>query len=169
MRKYTHYGKEVIYQQLVDESVRAILKKNGIKYTDLPILENDVLMYEKDGKTKYVCIVTGYDPEAYVENTYMTTDIPVDMDWHKLVLDCQRQKDGNEPMRIKTKASLICEKAEEMVMNEAMEKSENIFDILKLDPKEFRHALLILGYNLEDIKKMDHSDINEDFLNEMSK
>lgn len=169
MRKYTHYGKEVIYQQLVDESFRMVLKKNGIKYIDIPILENDVLMYEKDGKTRYVCIVTGNAPDAYIENTYMTTDIPVDMNWNNLLLDCQGQKNGEKPMELKTKAKLICEKAEEMAMEKAAENIENIFELPELDPREFRLALIAMGYSLDEIKEMDHSDIDEDFLNRMSK
>ena len=172
MRKFMHYGKEVIYQQIGDVSFRDLLDKEGIKYVDLPLLEDDVLMYEKDGKTRYVCIVRANSPDEYIENTYMTSEIPVDLSWRNLMLDCKRQKSGEEPMKLKTKAKLLCEKATDMAMKSARERAEPgsmIWTIPEVDPRDFRLALIALGYNIDIIMEMDHHDVDEKFLEDMQK
>ena len=152
MDKYIHYGVDVTYQQLVDKSFRDDLKKAGIPYTDLPILENDVLTYEYDGKRRYAVIELGNAPDAYIENVYITTEIPLDMDWEALLRDCHGQRCKEEPMPLKTKARIICEKAYDIALPETT--PENVFSAV----------LPSLGYSADDILEMDHHDISDDFI-----
>ena len=156
-----HYDQPVIYQQITDRSFKDILKESGIKYKELPI-EETVLMYEKDGTIKYAYIVQGNVPDTYVENIYITGTIPADMNWKNVALDIDRQKNGESPMQLKTKARFICEKAEEIA-------TEVVGFERRLNPKKFRLALISLGYTLKEIKEMEHRDISEKFLAEMSK
>ncbi len=164
MDKYIHYGVDVTYQQLVDKSFRDDLKKAGIPYTDLPILENDVLTYEYDGKRRYAVIELGNAPDAYIENVYITTEIPLDMDWEALLRDCHGQRCKEEPMPLKTKARIICEKAYDIALPETT--PENVFSAVlpEADPREFKYALISLGYSADDILEMDHHDISDDFI-----
>lgn len=70
IEKYTHYGVNVVYQ-IIDtfknNNFRQELKENGIAWTDLPILDTDVLTSVKDGITKYACIKKGAE---YAERVY---------------------------------------------------------------------------------------------------
>ena len=164
MEKYLHYNEEVIYQQLADTSFKEELKKNDIDYMELPILDSDVITYIKDGKRKYACIVVNNTAETYIENVYITDQMPLDMNWENLVLDCKGQRNGEPPMEMETKAKVICDKAEEMALAEA---KCGFWEIPEVDPKIFRMALISLGYNLDDIYEMDHHDIDEEFLDRM--
>lgn len=164
MKKYLHYNEEVIYQQLADTSFKDELKKNDIDYMELPILDSDVITYIKDGKRKYACIVVNNTAETYIENVYLTDQIPLDMSWENLVLDCKGQRNGEPLMEMETKAKVICKKAEEMVLAET--KCE-FYEIPEVSPEMFRLALISLGYTIDDICGMKHHDINEDFLNKM--
>ena len=169
MKKFIHYGKEVIYQQLNDATFRDALDKEGISYIELPLIENDVLMYEKNGIEKYACIVKGNAPDVYIENVYITTQIPLDLSWENLLLDCLGQTHGEEPMRLKTKAKMICEKSISMVLEENVGREKEFWTEKKVDPREFRLALCTLGYSIERILEMDHYDVSSEFLEEMSK
>ena len=166
MKKLTHYGQEVIYQQLLDTGFRDALRKKGIDYTDLPIVDDDVLMYTMDGITKYVCIVKGNSPDTYVENTYMTTQIPVDMSWDNLVDDCKGQLQGEDPMPLKTKVNILCESALQ-IAREASPDTDIFSAFPAVNARDFNFALTSLGYALDDIMEMDHHDISDDFLKEM--
>ncbi len=166
MRVYKHYGKEVVCQILIDQSFRAVLADKGVQYTDLPIFLNDVLEYVLDGVTKYAVIETGRDPEMYTESVYITSFYPADGDWQKLVNDCKAQQDGSESARMESKAHLICAAAEKM----ALDQVDFTFGFRNgPDPADFRQALYSMGYDLDTIKVMDHWDVDDDFLQEMSK
>lgn len=164
MKKYTHYGVEVVCQQLIDTNFKSKMKKEGVKCTELPILKNEVLVCEKDGVVKYACIIRENAPDTCIENVYITTSIPLDMSWEKLVLDCQAQQSGAAPMQIKTKAKLICEEAEKMAMNQ---EEGNWFNVPELNSRDFTTALAAMGYDIDDIMDMDHHDISVDFLRRM--
>lgn len=167
MEKYTHYGKEVIYQQLENQSFKSALRDAGISWIELPLLDSDVVAYTKDGTTKFACIVKGNAPEVYLEDVYLTESIPLDMSWNGLVLDCQAQRAGEQPAELKTKAKAVCEKAEEMALQKA--ETDSLFSMPQIDPLVFKTALISLGYAPEDILEMDHHDIDEEFLEKMVK
>ena len=164
--KYVHYGIEVVYQQLMNCSFRDELKKSGIKYTDLPLLENDVLVYTLDGKTKYACITCRPGIECSIENVYLTDTVPLDMSWSNLILDCEQQRKGEQPMLPKTKAKVICDKALEIAENHMSTNADSI-DVLEVTPQEFRLAVIHMGYDPQELLEMDHWDVDDDFLKEM--
>lgn len=168
LKKYTHYGVEVVYQ-VIDtfkkNNFRQILKENGIEWVDLPILKPDVITYIKDGARKYACIK---ELEEQSEAIYITESIPLDMDFEKLIDDCDHQERGDDPMDMKTKAKLICEKAEEMAYKSAIEncaeKDPFIMATTEYTVEDLKCAFIALGYSADDILGMDHHDVDEEFL-----
>lgn len=166
MEKFTHYGIEVVYQLLdtyKGNNFRQTLKENGVEWTDLPVLEPDVLTYTKDGVRRYACIK---ERQEFTEVVYITESIPLDMDWGKLIDDCDQQNNGEAPMEMETKARIICRKAEEMALEYVIEnnKKENPFFMPRITPEELKRAFIALGYSREDILDMDHHDVADDFL-----
>lgn len=159
-----HYGKEVIYQCLQDESFRDYLKLNNIDYVDLPILENDVLTYVKDGVQKYACIEQGIAPDSYIEHVYLTENIPIDLSWNNLIADCKDQYHGEAPMPLKTKAKAILEKASKLAA-ENKSKEFDWFGDSEVTTEEIKRTLGAMGYYIGDILSMDHHDVDDDFLN----
>lgn len=153
IKTYKHYEKEVIFQQLQDKRFIDVLKENNVNYTELPILDYRVLLYHKE-------------VEAYVENVYITKEIPLDMNWRNLVEDINNQRNGETPMMLKTKAKLLCEKAEKLVLESENKNDDDFFSSLdtEINPAYFRQALITLGYSIEEIMEMDHHDINEEYL-----
>lgn len=67
-------------------------------------------------------------------------------------------------MPLKTKARIICEKAYDIALPETT--PENVFSAVlpEADPREFKYALISLGYSADDILEMDHHDISDDFI-----
>lgn len=169
MTTYTHYGIEVKYSQIEDITFAEQMKKENVQCVALPILEHDVYECTKDGIKKYAVVEQVNWPDAYLENVYITSSIPVDLSWENLILDCKGQKSGEAPMALKTKAKVICEAAEDMALTEACKDrtDADFFTMPTIDPKVFRLALISLGYSLETILKMDHHDVSERFLKEM--
>lgn len=166
IKTYEHYEKDVIFQQLQDKRFIDVLKENNIKYTELPILDYRVLLYHKGTEDSYAIIVHVNAVEAYIENVYITKEIPVDMNWGNLVEDINNQRNGETPMRLKTKAKLLCERAEQLVLESENNNDEDFFSSFdaEINPAYFRQALITLGYSIEEIMEMDHHDINEEYL-----
>lgn len=163
-KTYKHYGKDVVFQQLQDMRFINALKENHVEYKELPILDYRVLLYSKDMENKYAVIVPVNAVETYLENVYITTEIPQDMSWENLIEDINNQRNGEKPMELKTKAKLLCEKAEKLVLeNQTNEDYFNSLDT-EIDPGLFRMALTTLGYTIEDVLEMDHHDIDEEYL-----
>ena len=67
---------------------------------------------------------------------------------------------------LKTKAKLLCEKAEKLVLESENNNDDDFFSFLdtEINPAYFRQALITLGYSIEEIMEMDHHDINEEYL-----
>lgn len=161
---YKHYDNDVIFQQLQDMRFINVLKENHVEYKELPILDYRVLLYSKDMEDKYAVIVPVNAVETYLENVYITTEIPQDMSWENLIEDISNQRNGEKPMELKTKAKLLCEKAEKLVLeNQTNEDYFNSLDT-EIDPGLFRMALTTLGYTIEEVLEMDHHDIDEEYL-----
>lgn len=167
MEKYIHYGIEVIYQ-VIDTfkgNFRQTLKENGIEWVDLPILNPNVITYVKDGVRRYACIE---ELPEQSEGIYITESIPLDMDWQKLIDDCDHQERGDAPMEMKTKAKVICEKAEALAYAAALEnrKEDDPFMMATTEytVEDLKCAFIALGYSVDDILGMDHHDVDEEFL-----
>ena len=161
MIKLTHYRKEVIYQ-VISSFFKEELKKAGIIYTEAPDLKHDVISYHHDGKDKFALISEG---DGF-ETIYITDSIPLDCDWDALVADCEAQLNGKEPMEMRTKARLIVDTA---YQNAGDKYTRDIKDLFMSAPEptstDIQLAIAQLGYSIDDLKKMDHHDIDAAFFN----
>lgn len=165
MKEFKHYGKSV-YKQVTGKEFRAVLRDNNIQYIDLPLIDVDVVKYEKDGITKYAVLRELVVPEDYLEVVYTTEFIPDDCDWEKLIEDVDRQERGEEPAIMPTKLKLILDMAENM----AREKSDDDFMSMMsegVSTEELGWALISLGYNKDKISTMDASDVDKDLLDNL--
>ena len=166
IKTYKHYEKEVIFQQIQDKRFIDVLKENNVDYTELPILDYRVLLYHKEAENYYAIIVPVNAVEVYLENVYIAKEIPLDMDWCNLVEDINNQRSGDCPIELKTKAKLLCEKAEELALESEHKNDDDFFSSLdtEINPAYFRQALITLGYSIEEVLEMEHHDVNEEYL-----
>ena len=169
MQRYNHYGVEVV-RQIIDGSFTDYLKKEGIKYTELPF-DDIIVTYEKDGVKKYAVIFPLLIPDDYAEKVYVTERIPDDCDWKALVNDVEAQHDGEEPKKIKTRIRYMLDKAIDYV---AKESSCGLWGIPEETPEYFqtiqRH-LIASGYSLSELSKLKESayDVDPEFLGKIVK
>lgn len=93
------------------------------------------------------------------------------MDWKKMIDDCDHQKRGDDPMEMKTKAKLICEKAEALAYKSAIENSVEkdpfVAAMTEYTIEDLKCAFITLGYSRADILSMDHHDVDEEFLDRL--
>lgn len=165
---FKHYGVDVIYQSLdYEQSYREILESHSVDYTELPLLDHTVFKYKNGEETRYALDVrTGEYGEVYI-----TSEIPADLDWEKLRTDCREQSRGASPMPLKTREALLCETAINMCRDEffgAVSSADWFTADFVLTRIAFRTALAHIGFGFDDILKMDHHDVDDDFLKEMN-
>ena len=93
--RFKHYGIEVSHQR-IGRKFEDCLKEKGIRYIELPLLEDKVLRYEYEGKRRYAYIAPANGREEYLENVYITSEIPEDLSWSNIELDyrIQREKEN---------------------------------------------------------------------------
>lgn len=171
MKEYTHYG--VVTTKQYVTSIRSQLRKQGIHYIDLPMLDTDVLTYNspQDESKRYAVIRPITIPDDYTEAVYITLQQPDDGDWQRLIDDIDGQEKGNEPLKMPTKLSVLIKKALQMAY-EVMPNPDNMFaiDIDQDDDAlipEVRIALSHLGYDKSNLIIMDKSDVDVNFLNKI--
>ena len=155
MRQFEHYGVPVMYQYLENRSFKNELKKKGITYTELPLLDYTVLKYEFENNTRYALVISDFVIDVYYEDVYITERIPDDMSWDNIVTDVSRQKSGKPPMKMKTKKDLVYEKARDLA-GKWKEKQPD-YDMWKdvVEPptdEEIEYAVHIMGYDFSDDK-----------------
>lgn len=158
MKKFLHYGKEIMVQW-GEESFVYTLKRKGVKYTELPIIIPEikgsyVVKYEFDGKEKYAYIIPGTE----METIYTTDQIPDDCDFYKIAIDEMHQSKGEEPMQMKTRAAMMAEIA---IRN--VDKKDPFIDFDE-DYYEIYKELILIGCPIWEIEEMDHHDIDEDWI-----
>ena len=162
--RLTHYGVDVLVQSL-DSSVEDDLKKARIDYVLLPIVEHKIYKYTTQGQTRYALVTYPNIPEEYREDVYITSQIPDDMDWNKLVEDCKNQGMGEEPAQLPTHARVMYDKAVENVenMHSQKEEKQNLLDWLSWKPKtkDINYALLSLESSISELIREDHHDVPE--------
>ena len=162
MKKFLHYGEEVVFQWIEPYRFFESAKENQIELEELPILEYRIFRYHVDGKEKFACMI----PDT--EEVYITEKIPVNMSWENLIRDCRNQRRGEAPAQLKSKAYLLCEKA--IMLAEEIDKENHEDDawyIPEVKPELFRISLIRYGFNLDELKEMDCRDIDMDFLKDM--
>lgn len=161
--KFTHYGVDSLYQT-INHPFENDLKKQGIKYIELPLLKEKVLKYTYEGKVKYAYIVypNTHPEEGYIEEVYITERIPDDMNWNNLVKDLELQRDENKEMSLPTKARILWDEAENIVSKIKNAESNNFQEWIKsVTKKEMNDALISLGSSLEELENSDYHDVPE--------
>lgn len=162
---FTHYGVDVLYQA-INKRFKDTLKKNGVKYIDLPIQGYDVITYaDANGKRQFACIIKCNCIEEYMEKVMITNQIPLDASWENFVKDILGQVSGEQPLKMETKSHMLCRQANNMCLQN-MVVTNDFFEMCEreIDPWEFSLAIANLGYSVEELLEMDHSDVDEDFL-----
>ncbi len=165
MKKFEHYGVEVMAQSIdieFNDGFEATLKKNGVEYHYLPLVEDRVIKYSKDGETRYAFLYYPRIPDEMLEYSFVTKEVPDDMNWKNIYADYKNQIHGEEPMKLPTRAKVLCQKAEEH-LNENKEFTFGNF-CRDMSESEFNMSLIHLGSSLEEIKEMDHHDADLSFL-----
>ena len=146
---FKHYDR-VVYCQTIEGHFKDLLRSEGVNYTELPVLDQDVIYYKRGLKKEAYALIKSGE----YENVYITDSIPLDMNWDLLVKDCEA------PMEMVTKAKLIVDKA----CNDATKSTDDLFEVPeKPDAAAIMVALAGMGYGIGDLKKMDHHDIDDDF------
>lgn len=159
MKKFLHYGKEIIVQW-GEESFIYALKRKGVKYTELPIIipeakNSYVIKYEFEGKEKYAYIVQGTE----MEKIYIMEQIPDDCDFRKVAIDEMGQSKGEEPMQMKTRARMMTEIA---IRN--VDSRKDPFVDFEEDYYAMYKELIMIGCPIWEIEEMDHHDVSEDLI-----
>lgn len=162
MKKFLHYGKEIMVQWS-EESFVYTLKRKGVKYTELPIIIPEikgsyVVKYEFDGKEKYAYIIPGTE----METIYTMEQIPDDCDFYKIAIDENGQSKGEEPMQIKTRGKMMTEIAIRNV--DSIDSKKDPFTDFDEDYYAIYKELILIGCPIWEIEEMDHHDIDEDWI-----
>lgn len=162
--RLTHYGVAVLVQSL-DSSFEDDLEKAGIDYVLLPVAEHKIYKYTTQGQTRYALVTFPNVPEEYREEVYITSQIPDDMDWDKLVEDCRNQANGEEPAQLPTHARVMYDRAVALVENEHRENGK-MADFLswltwKPQAKDINFALISFGSSIIELLQEDHHDLPE--------
>ena len=153
---FKHYDRVVYCQTIEGRHFKDLLRSEGVNYTELPVLDQDIIYYKKDLKKEVYALIKSGE----YEDVYITASIPLDMNWNLLVKDCEAQKSGKPPMEMVTKAKIIVDKA----CNDATKSTDDLFEVPKKpDAAAIRVALAGMGYGIDDLKQMDHHDIDDDF------
>lgn len=153
---FKHYDRVVYCQTIEGGHFKDLLRSEGVNYTELPVLDQDIIYYKKDLKKEVYALIKSGE----CEDVYITASIPLDMNWNLLVKDCEAQKSGKPPMEMVTKAKMIVDKA----CIDATKSTDDLFEVPKKpDTAAIRVALAGMGYGIDDLKQMDHHDIDDDF------
>lgn len=109
MEKYLHYGQEVIFTTNTKE-YEIILTENGVPFESLPILSKDwrALKYND----KYAVCQTHNTLDGLWENVFVFTRMPDDLCLDALIQDVLEQKEGAEPLKMRSKAKKLITEAE---------------------------------------------------------
>ena len=163
-RVYKHYG--VIVAKGFEDDFIGRLSRNGIEYNFLPVYISgmEVISYRSKGVKKYAVIMRHEDGQT----VYVTTDIPDDLDWKKLVKDIDNQISGHPAMEMESKLHLVLDTA---IKNVPVKESTSLFMMAPgPTPREVATELIMLGYGKEDIKAMamsDNHDVDPDYLQDV--
>lgn len=165
MENFKHYGVEVVAQSIdieFNDGFESTLKKNGVEYHYLPLVEDRVIKYSKDGETRYAFLYYPRIPDEMLEYSFITKEVPDDMNWKNLYEDYKKQSRGEEPMKLPTRAKVLCQKAEERLSGNKEFAFENFYR--ETSESEFNMSLIHLESSLEEIRGMDHHDVDLSFL-----
>lgn len=160
--KFEHYGVSVTHCLIAGE-FEDELKEKGIQYTALPLVGDNVLKYEWKGQIKYAYITEANAADEAMENVYVTTKIPEDMNWSNIELDYMGQKANEAPMLLPSRARVLYDTAKKMAQEKETPSSFSEW-MSPVSKKELKLALNALGVTIDDLKVMDHYDVSEEEL-----
>lgn len=155
MEKFMHYEEEIICQCTDSHTFEKTLKEKGVKYHYLPLEKEKVIKYWEDEKRHFAY----FHNETYV---FITDSIPDDMNWENIYYDYKGQAHNEEPMKLPTRAKVLCQKAEERLNENKEFTFENFYK--DTSESELNMSLIHLGSSLEEIREMDHHDVDFSFL-----
>lgn len=167
MKKFTHYGVEVMHQYIeLEFQFEDALTEKGIEYTYLPInpnndIRNNVVRYFIDGDAKYALLINNH--------CIITTAVPEDGDWYNLYIDIRDQISGEDPQKMKSKARIIIEEAEKWAKEELIDKKDITSFLKNPTVHDVGNKCVALGYDPERLLKMPHEDITDEYLKELIK
>lgn len=167
MKKFTHYGVEVMHQYIeLEFQFEDTLTEKGIEYTYLPInpnndIRNNVVKYFIDGDAKYALLIN--------DHCIITTAVPEDGNWYNLYIDIRDQINGEDPQKIKSKARIIIEEAEKWAKEELIDKKDITSFLKNPTVHDIGNKCVALGYDPERLLKMPHEDIANEYLEELIK
>ena len=180
MKKFSHNGEEVIYQEIQDQSFLDLLNESGIFPEEIPDdnLRYRVFKYTINNKRRYACVLIANAPDAYIEKIYITFAYPED-GFYNLMLDITGQIDGSEPKMLRSRLSIATERAE----NKAKEWIENKYindhmewffngypeDVQEEYNQMYNLALNQFGYDSETLDKINAPDIDMDYMKQTLK
>lgn len=165
MKKFTHYGTEVMHQYIeLEFQFEDALTKKGIEYTYLPVnpnndIRNNVVKYFIDGEAKYALLIDNH--------CIITTSVPEDGDWYNLYIDIRDQINGEDPQKMKSKVCMIIEEAEKWVKEELINKNDITSFLKTPTAHDIGIKCVALGYDPERLLKMPHEDITDEYLEEL--
>ena len=180
MKKFSHNGEEVIYQEIQDQSFLDLLNESGIVPEEIPDdnLRYRVFKYTINNKRRYACVLVANAPDAYIEKIYITFVYPED-GFYNLMLDITGQIDGSEPKMLRSRLSIATEQAE----NKAKEWIENKYindhmewffngypkDVQEEYNQMYNLALNQFGYDLKTLDKINAPDIDMNYMKKILK
>lgn len=169
VKTFNHYDIEVS-KQIIDTKFTEQLQKNNISYRELPLIDNRVIMYKKDGINRYALITPLSHPDDYAEAVYITSVPPMDGDWNALKLDVDGQEQGEQPKKLKSRLNLLITKA--LKQSPQFGKTKNIFSnpfpqVTGESKEELQYIKMYLiekGYDVDDLLQINAPDVDTQFI-----
>lgn len=186
--KFEHYGIDVEFKIMQGDSFANYLFNKGIKFQELPILDERVIMYNENEIKKYALIIVMCNAEQYSEKVYITTQIPDDINWRNIAFDHINQEKGQEPMKLQSRFKTVSDyiythKIDNIIRllggetnntNGKIKFEEDTDDILSKFPenkvyKTIYSFLQSYGYDVNYLKNANISDVDSTFIENILK
>lgn len=170
MKNYLHYGIIVYLRFLREESFINVLQKNQIKYFELPYIEKmkaeKIIVYKDKGNNRrvFAAIVPCGSPEKPSEKVYITTEVPIDGNWNKLISDVDAQRKGSTPMKVESRLHMVLDILLEDIANDKYDPYVDMMSPAELDFTHLRVGLNAYGYDIDTLDQVNAHDVDQVFL-----
>ena len=170
MKNYLHYGVNVYLRFVREGNFINILQKNQIEYFELPYIEKmkteKIIAYEGKGTNKrmFAIIVPYGSPEKSGEKVYITTEVPIDGNWNKLISDVDAQRKGSTPMKVESRLHMVLDILLEDMANEKYKPFVDMMSPAEPDFSHLRIGLNAYGYNIDTLDQVNAHDVDQVFL-----
>lgn len=170
MKNYLHYGINIYLRFLRGDSFINVLQKNQIKYFELPYIERmkaEKIIVYKDKRTNrriFAAIVPCGSPEKPSEKVYITTEVPIDGNWNKLISDVDAQRKGSTPMKIESRLHMVLDILLEDIANDKYDPFVDVMSPAEPDFTHLRVGLNAYGYDIDTLDQVNAHDVDQVFL-----